>query len=213
MQPYHKIPTIYKRDPETKYKTLIEGEFATPELEYLAENTWVFTEKVDGTNIRVHWDGNEVSFYGRTDKANIPFPLLTALFDMFPAEKFADFDSPITLYGEGYGNKIQEPVGSAYIPDGVGFILFDVSINDWWLQRLDALAIAQKFGILKTPTIGWGTLFDAIYMAKAGFNSLISPSGSTLRSEGIVLRPQVELKDRAGRRIICKIKTKDFQVD
>ena len=211
MQPYHKIPTIYKRDPATEYKTLIEGDFATPELDYLANNEWVWTEKVDGTNIRVHWDGETVTFGGKTNKANTPPFLVDKLAELFPVEKFSDFDTPMTLYGEGYGRKIQEPFGSQYIPDGVSFILFDVSINDWWLQRQDVLGIADTLGILKAPTIGFGTLFDAVDMARIGFNSIISPSGSLLRSEGIVLRPDVELKDRAGRRIICKIKTKDFQ--
>ncbi|GAG78633.1 unnamed protein product [marine sediment metagenome] len=34
---YHKIQTIYKRDPDTNYKTLLEGNFSTPELEYLRD--------------------------------------------------------------------------------------------------------------------------------------------------------------------------------
>ena len=52
MKEYHKIQTIFKRDPENKFKTLIYGEFSLPEFEYLKNNTWIFTEKVDGTNIR-----------------------------------------------------------------------------------------------------------------------------------------------------------------
>jgi len=50
MNKYHKISTVFKRDPENNFKTLLFGEFATPELEYLQDNMWVFTEKVDGTN-------------------------------------------------------------------------------------------------------------------------------------------------------------------
>ena len=34
-------------------KKLIEGRFRNPLVEYLKDNEWVFTEKVDGTNIRV----------------------------------------------------------------------------------------------------------------------------------------------------------------
>ena len=74
---YHKIQTVYKRDPVTKYKTLLEGEYSLPEFEYLADNEWVWTEKVDGTNIRVMWDGwKKLSFGGRTDNAQIPTPLV-----------------------------------------------------------------------------------------------------------------------------------------
>ena len=45
---YPKIQTVYLRDPETKYRTLLEGQFALPEFEYLANNEWIFTEKIDG---------------------------------------------------------------------------------------------------------------------------------------------------------------------
>ena len=59
---------------------------------------WEFTEKVDGTNIRVHWDGHTVEFGGRTDKAQIPKPLLERLETLFGGyeneqifeQKFAD---------------------------------------------------------------------------------------------------------------------------
>lgn len=50
---YHKIQTIWLRDPATKHQTLLEGEWAKPEFGYLADNLWEFTEKVDGTNIRI----------------------------------------------------------------------------------------------------------------------------------------------------------------
>ena len=53
METYHKIQTVWLRDPDNRYKTLLEGQWATPEFEYLANNEWTFTEKVDGTNVRV----------------------------------------------------------------------------------------------------------------------------------------------------------------
>jgi len=31
MKEYHKIPTVWKRDTETRFKTIIEGACATPE--------------------------------------------------------------------------------------------------------------------------------------------------------------------------------------
>ena len=48
MTQYHKIQSVFKRDPNTKFKTLLEGEYSIPEFEYLKDNEWVFTEKVDG---------------------------------------------------------------------------------------------------------------------------------------------------------------------
>ena len=57
-------------------KKLIEGKFRNPVVEFLKDNQWNFTEKIDGTNIRVHWDGHKVMFGGRTDNAQIPTSLV-----------------------------------------------------------------------------------------------------------------------------------------
>ncbi len=71
MNEYHKIETLFVRDMEGT-KKLIEGEYRHPLVEYLKDNIWIFTEKVDGTNVRVHWDGHTVVFGGRTDNAQMP---------------------------------------------------------------------------------------------------------------------------------------------
>ena len=75
MKEYHKIETLFERDMEGN-KRLIEGKFRNPLVEYLKDNRWQFTEKIDGTNIRVHWDGHQVIFGGRTDAASLPSHLV-----------------------------------------------------------------------------------------------------------------------------------------
>lgn len=42
---YHKIESLYERDHTTK--KLIEGQFTNPAIEFLAQKTWQFTEKID----------------------------------------------------------------------------------------------------------------------------------------------------------------------
>lgn len=64
---YHKIETIFERDMDGS-KKLIPGKFRNKTVEFLKDNTWVFTEKIDGTNIRIHWDGHKVEFGGRTGR-------------------------------------------------------------------------------------------------------------------------------------------------
>lgn len=212
MKQYHKINTIFKRDMEHGAK-IIEGSFADPEVEFLKDNQWVFTEKVDGTNIRVMWNGEAVSFGGKSDNAQMPVFLLYKLQELFDGtikkqlfiDKFGSEPTQVCLYGEGYGAKIQKG-GDNYKPDGVDFVLFDVKIGDWWLQRKDVEDIASHFGIKVVPILGEGTIQEAIEMIRKGFNSQL---GEFL-SEGIVARPKVELKTRRGDRIITKIKTKDF---
>lgn len=171
---------------------------------------------MDGTNIRVHWNGaHQVHFGGRTDKAQIPPFLLTRLEDLFWVEEIwrqaFDAGTWVTLYGEGYGAKIQQ--GGGYIPDGVDFILFDVLVgfgdNALWLRREDVFDIADKLDIQATPIVGSGTLEDAVSFAKQARGSPVAQDPSK-QSEGIVLRPKVELLDRFGKRIITKLKYRDF---
>lgn len=207
MEEYCKIQTVYKRDPATKHKTLLEGDFSIPVFEYLAKNEWAFTEKIDGTNIRVQLENGSVTFGGRTDNAQIPAFLVQRLMEIFTADKLNTVfpDGTVCLYGEGYGAKIQKGGGS-YIPDGCGFILFDVLCGGWWLERENVNDIAAKLNIPAVPIIGTGTLFDAVEQTRGGFESAV---GNCI-AEGIVMRPKTELCDRAGRRVIAKIKHRDF---
>ena len=207
MKEYHKIQTVYLRDPATKHRTLLEGQFSLPEFEYLKNSPWEFTEKIDGTNIRVHWDGEQVIIGGRTDRAQIPFDLLMAVGTLLPESKFGPvFDCPVTLYGEGYGAKIQKGGGN-YISDGVSFCLFDVLINDNWLDRSNVEDIANKLGLTFAPVMHTCTLLEGVEMCREGITSTFGD----FQAEGFVMRPSVELRDRRGNRIISKIKCKDFQ--
>lgn len=220
---YPKIESIYNRDSKTK--KFIEGQYRQPEFEYLKNNEWIWTEKIDGINIRVGWMCNtywqdKVCFLGRTGKAETPPLLLSRLHNLFASEKlskvFAPPDRPdiikkVILFGEGFGLKIQK--GGKYIPDGVDFILFDVWIDGWWLMRKDVEAIAEKLGIRVVPVINTGTLIDAVEKVK---NKEIMSTFGNFLAEGLVVRPKVDLYERSvnnyykNNRIITKIKVKDF---
>lgn len=209
MNEYHKINTVFKRDMATKHKTLLEGQWTLPEFEYLAGNRWTFTEKVDGMNIRVMLQNGAVTFGGKTDAAQIPAQLVTRLNERFlpmAAMMQEVFGCDACLYGEGYGAKIQKG-GSNYRPDQ-DFVLFDVRVGEWWLQRDDVEDIATKLGIDVVPIIGEGTLHDAISWAKRGIPS----TWGSFEAEGIVARPKTELCTRSGHRLITKIKCRDFGV-
>lgn len=204
MHEYHKIQTVYARDPATKHRTLLEGEWALPEFGYLAENDWIWTEKVDGTNIRVEWDGANVRFGGRTNNAQIPAFLVERLIERFSARRFAAAELPaLTLYGEGYGPKIQKGGGN-YL-DAVDFVLFDVWCGIW-LERRNVEDVGRKLRAPAVPVIGAGPLLMMVETARAGVRS----TWGDFPAEGIVARPATELCTRQGKRIITKIKAKDF---
>lgn len=201
---YEKIETIFKRDDKTK--KLLYGNFRNETIEYLRNLKWIFTEKIDGTNIRVYWDGHKVSFYGRTSKSNIPINLLNKLEELFGGEvneemfeqKFGDKE--VILFGEGYGGNIQK--GKEWYNEDINFILFDVYINSY-LDRDNVEDIANYFNIKCVPVIGYGNLWSAC--------DYVKDYNGDKYFEGIVARPEFELLDKEGNRIIVKIKTKDIK--
>lgn len=211
MKEYHKIETLFERDEKTK--KLIINKFRNETVEFLKNNQWVFTEKVDGTNIRIVWDGHKVSFLGRTDKAQIPVPLLNKLNKTFGGDineqmfeqKFGE--TPVTLYGEGYGEGIQK--GGNYRKD-VDFILFDVEIGDLFLKRVDVEDIANYFSIDIVPVCLVGNIQEGLDYVLNNKTSLIAQYCAEI--EGVVGRPLIEVKDRRGNRVIVKIKRKDFNL-
>ena len=211
---YHKIETIYERDNVTG--KLIEGKYRSKEVEFLKDNVWEFTEKVDGTNIRVIWDGYKVSFGGRTDKAEIPTHLLEKLNILFGGEVKEQLfeqlfkEKEVVLFGEGYGPKIQS-CGGSYV-DEVDFILFDVTVNGKYLSRNNVNEIATYFNIKSVPVLFTGVLEEGVKYVKSNPTSTIAKD-KTLPMQGLVARPMIELYSSNGERIIVKIKYKDFKVE
>lgn len=209
MKTYHKIQSVFKREPKTKYRNLIEGDYSIPEFDYLKNNMWVFTEKVDGTNIRVGYEHGKIIFGGRSDNSQIPATLVQRLNEKFQPkiDTFTELfgDAEVCLYGEGYGPKIQKGGGN-YRKDQ-DFVLFDVMINGWWLQRVDVEALATKLEIDVVPIVGRGTLIEMVELAKNGITS----TWGDFQAEGYVARPEIELKCRSGERLITKVKCKDFK--
>lgn len=214
MPGYHKIDSVYKRDPADKYKRFLTDQYTRPEFELLKDIDWTWTEKIDGTNVRVGWDGAAVQFGGRTDAAQMPMRLLTWLQSKFTPELMTQVlgvQGGIVLYGEGYGPGIQD--GGYDTNSEQRFILFDVLATDQverpcWFARESVVDFAGQLGIDIVPVVGHGTIAEAIEFVKVPRQS---PCGTRL-SEGIVLRPTVELLSRFGGRIITKLKLRDFVV-
>ena len=217
---YPKIETLFKKD--EKFKVII-GEYKHPV--FLTINTWQWTEKIDGTNIRVilKSDGT-VIFRGRTEGAQLHPELmeyLTLIFlpvkmtDIFWTDKEKPFE--VILYGEGYGAGIQK--GGSYNPKKV-FRLFDVLVNKkWWLNWANTCDVANKLGIKTVPYLWDASLKDAVLFCKQGFNSIVAieenlfltnRGDENYKAEGIVGRTLEPLFLNNGKRLIVKLKTKDF---
>lgn len=212
MREYHKIETLFKRDMEGN-KKLIEGVFRNPLIEYIKDCKWLFSEKINGMNVRAYWDGHTISFGGRTDKAQMSPALIERLQELFAGNENEELleqkfgDSEVIFFGEGYGGKIQK--GKAYNPTQ-DFILFDVQVGDIFLERENVEEIAKSFGIKVVPIVLVGTIQEAVDCIKANPKSIVAIED--IEMEGVVGVPAVRINDFRGHRIIVKIKVKDFDI-
>lgn len=233
---YPKIETLFNRDEKFK---VVEGDFSLPEFDNIKR--WRVTEKIDGTNVRIKYRPSNkyetrkkmvVRFAGKTDRAQLHPNLLKhlestftleKLLDIFPATGELDEDGHeklprVTLFGEGYGPKIQR--GGNYRKD-ISIRLFDVFVHDfgatpyngWWLEPENVEDIAHKLDVETVPHLFNASLETAVDFVKSMKKSYVAEldgGNSQYLMEGVVARTQPLLFTRKGERVIWKLKTKDF---
>lgn len=200
---YGKIETLYERDDNFK---VISGKLKNRVYGLL--KCWEWTEKIDGTNIRLIWDGTDVLIGGRTDNAQIPADLVNYLRSAVTIDQMRAIfpDCPAVIYGEGFGAGIQK--GGGYAQEK-RFIVYDCLVAErWWLNWENTVDVATKLGLPTVPYLGSMTLEEAAEKVRIGFISLVP--GARCKAEGLVGRPAEALFDKKGHRLITKLKTKDF---
>ena len=214
---YPKIETIYKRNDKFK---VVATELRCSEFALI--NSWLITEKVDGTNIRVIlFPDGQIEYRGRTDNAQMHPLLLSYLGTTFTPEKLQTQFEPyeggwpfVILYGEGYGPKIQR--GGKY-RDDISFRLFDIRVDEWWLNWDSVQDVASSLEISTVPVLG--KLADFLPTCHGELLDLLSDGsivadqdgkGTGVLAEGIVARTDPLLFDRRGNRVMWKLKFKDF---
>lgn len=150
---YPKIPAIYVRQTDGS-KLLDEGEFSRPIFEVLKDIEWVGTEKLDGTNIGIVWDGHKIHIQGRTPDAAfsaVQFEYLLGKFGGSQNEELFEqqFGSePVVLYGELVGKGIQA-CGGCYEPHGYKFVMFDMWFpnTNVWANQEARISMAEMFDV------------------------------------------------------------------
>lgn len=205
MKEYQKIESLYKFDSEIKR---FRREFYNPIVEYLKDCKWYGTEKIDGTNIRILWNGHGFEFGGRTDNAEIPKALMKVLNDKFDYEMEVTFEQKfgqkeVMLFVEGYAGKIN---GGVYSGDE-NIIGFDIMIGDIYLDKLVSFEIFRELGIDVVPLLGFNNLQECVDYVNTFKQSIVQPES---KIEGLVCFPAQRIYDHMGNRIIVKIKNKDL---
>lgn len=177
----------------------------------------------------------EYAVKGKTDNAEVPKHLMKHILEKYPKEKVFEalglkermegedlvakkwetlYDVPqkYTIYGEGYGAKIQKSGGN-YLSKSCEMIGFDVKVlsggKEIWLNKESCQDIFEKLGMEIVPFIGMFTIKEAIEFVKKGFKSKIAENNDFL-AEGLVCKTPIGLLDRRGRRVIFKVKTGDW---
>ncbi len=220
MSEYHKIETLYERDPTT-FK--LKPELVLKNSVYSCVRNWEWTEKVDGTNIRIQWTpgavyppNSSLVLGGKTDAAQIHTELLRWLQERVSVELLRAIfpETSLVIYGECYGAGIQK--GGGLYSSTKKFIVFDVFVVDtvntrlggWWLSDANMRDVAGKLGLDAVPYVGTYTLQEASDMVRNGLTSKCAEQSRPM--EGLVGRPLETLYDKKGHRLIVKLKTKDF---
>ena len=210
MKEYHKIETLFKFNQLTKRWT---NDFYNNNVALLKNIMWTFTEKIDGTNFRIYWNGHKLSYAGRTDnsqfnKEQIDFIdkyLVNEVQETVFEQHFQD--KVVTVYGELYGNNIQKGGGLYTRGQGLNFRVFDIEINDVFLEFYDALNLAKSLGYGFVPFAFMGTIKEGINYVMQHYQSKIGEA----KLEGIVGKPVGDFRDRFGKRIVVKIKRRDLE--
>lgn len=167
-------------------------------------------EKIHGTSTHIAWRKDEpLRFFAGGCKhedfvAIFNQPALTAAFQALGHDK-------VTVYGEGYGGKMQKM--SKTYGDKLRFVAFDVQVGDTWLDVPDADDVVQKLGLQFVPYTCTGTSLAELDAARDAPSQQAVRNGITEPQimEGIVLRPMTEMTDKRGNRIISKHKRPEFR--
>jgi hypothetical protein len=165
-------------------------------------------EKVHGTSAHLRWKDGQLTFFAGGAKHE----QFVALFDATAlAAKFAEMAVPdVTVYGEAYGGKMQK-MSDTYGKD-LRFIVFDVLMGNSWLCVPDMEQVAQGLGLEVVPWHRVSTDLAAIDAERDRPSEVAvrRDCGDSMKREGVVLRPLIELRKNNGERIIAKHKAEAF---
>lgn len=224
---YPKLNNLFVRQMEGPQRgKIIPGEYKDKLVTLLRPDyAWKFTEKIDGTNIRIYSylaidvdSGEPVRKYeigGKTDAAQIPGRLLQWVNEFMEKQSavFAEkIQGDLVFCGEGYGAGIQK--GGGY-QEEQKFILFDIVTPGSQPYYFD-WPFVQEFGealgfevVPEIPEVY--TMTDAVNFVRQGFPTLVGKKEA--QAEGIVARTVPNLYHFTGgslKPLRWKLKTTDF---
>lgn len=138
-------------------------------------------------------------------------------FSIFDHEKLLDRfaelgcgDENVTVFGEACGGKVQA-MSHTYGKE-LRFIAFEVKIGKAWLSVPDAEDVVAKLGLEFVPYKRVPATVEALNAERDRPSRVAIRRGieEEKMSEGIVIRPLIEMRDNRGERILAKHKRPEF---
>jgi len=217
---YTKIPALFKRDSENPQ--VVTDVYKDRYVEALADvSIWSATEKLDGANTRIHWDGYVVRVGSRrtwqhqpniVDAIELAYPHLEAMFEQdFDRGGLAPIDDDVTVYGEAIGAGVQN--GGSY-GDKIRFVAFDVTVGGKYLENRDARDVVWQLGLDFVERRGGLGLVSATEIYQWMSEGHTHWPHSTYREgdpEGFVLKTVPPLYKPNGDRIMVKLTYRDLE--
>ena len=211
---YHKIPSLWKRDENGEFTEKYTSQLVR--TVFKSDIIMVVLEKIDGTNVRVYWDGYDFSFWGRKGKSEMPESLIKKLESIFDNETMeALFEqifgkNEVIIFGEGIGKKIS---GGRYYNGDYDLIVFDVMVNGRYVNYLAFVDIVATIGLKDAPILETIDDVDSLIKLIKDYDGEIpSKLNENYPAEGYVVKPlNLNLYDNRGERCIVKIKQKDYR--
>jgi len=166
-------------------------------------------EKIHGTSANIKWKDDKIIFFSGGSK----YESFKKIFDIsFLEKKFKELFEGIdvTIFGESYGGKCQG-MSETYGKE-MKFIVFDVKIDENWLNVPNAEEVTKKLNLEFVDYVKIKTdlkLLDA-ERGKESTQAIRNGCGEGKLREGVVLRPLIEVMKNNGGRIIVKHKRAEF---
>lgn len=232
---YEKILAPFCRD-DAKQKIVNINKWSKPEFEMLQNLNWIWTQKIDGTNLNIVWDGERIYYVGHTDKTqwnDRSKQLIESTFCTPEAETIFEElygSQPVTVSMELVGKDFNQNYGH---PDGY-FYLYDIRNGDtgkyWNREAVESFLKAfdpNKENMDIVQVLFEGSIKDAVQfvrLANDTWNKDFKTSWFTRNEvswrvenplgkypiEGIVGRLPIELYNAKGERLITKVKCRDY---
>lgn len=167
-------------------------------------------EKIHGTSAHLKYHAAEKRItYSAGAASTTNFQ---KLFDEeFLLSKFAEVGVDVLIFGEAYGGAMQG-MKDVY-GDKMKFVAFDVQINELWLAVPQAAEFVQDLGLEFVFYEKVSTDLEALDKARhrPSEQAIRNGIGPGKETEGVILRPLIELKKNDGGRVICKYKREKFR--